>query len=180
MTTPLLLAREKGTNQYIGVFEHGNGGAWNSIYELPKYASSVDEAKKWFRSIKLNPKKWNLDGKYFHMLQVLPEDELNINCAGQDYVAGKNNYFLVDNGFQTSFGCAVNTAGIEIEGKAVVGNCVISCNIGTRSKPIQENVFFSIEPIATFHCSHRAGRSSEETLYLQQVDDKYELIEVVN
>ena len=178
MTTPLFLARQKNTGKYIGIFEHGNGGAWNDLFELTKYATSEDEAKKWFHSVKLNPKKWGLEGKKFHSLTVLPKDELNLHCAGQDYIAGKNDYFLIDNGFQTSFGCAVNTAGIEIEGKAVIGNCVISCNIGTRSKPIQENRFFSINPVAKFYCSHGAGRSSKEVLYLQKLDDKYELIEI--
>ncbi len=178
MTTPLFLARQKNTGKYIGIFEHGNGGAWNDLYELTKYATSEEVARKWFNSIKLNPGKWNLEGKKFHTLSVLPDDKLKLHCAGQDLISGKNGYYLVDNGFQASFGCMSDISGIEIDGKPVVGNCVISCNIGTRSKPIQENRFFSIDPIARFYCSHGAGRSSKEVLYLQKLDDKYELIEI--
>ena len=159
-TTPILLAKKKNTPQYIAVLQYGNGKAWNGVYELRHRAESEEEAYRWFTTLKISQsdKPTTLAD-----LTILPKPSYAPTLAGRDKVYAKDDHYIVINGGYTF---------IEHTG----GGYIITANYGTRSKVDERRRFIALHPICEFHNSREAGRGKKETLIIERLADKWEIL----
>jgi len=161
-TTPILLAKKKNAPQYVGVFQYGNGKAWNNIYELHHRAESEEEAYRWFANIRISqsdkPTK-------FAELTILPKPSYAPTLAGKDKAYAKDNYFIAINGGYTF-----------IEEDTEMGGYIITANHGTRSKANERRRFIALHPICEFHNSREAGRGKKEVLIVERLADEWEVL----
>jgi hypothetical protein len=163
MSIPFILAKKKQTNLYIGVYVVGKG-AWKDLIELKKRASNNKEAIEWFLRTVPN-KSWGKI-KYFKELSILPNPIFEPSLAGQDELQAKDNYYIIENGFELSFACNENGE----------KGCWVEYNEGTRNKPKYSKRFIKLNPRYSTSIQHRAGRGGWETLHLEKISDEFELV----
>jgi len=163
----VFLFKGEKENEYIALFEVGNGKAHNDNVILKKYAKTEKEALQWVEKIIPN-RKWAENISLIEVAKRLIATKYEAPyCAGRDQLYYLEDKFVLNNGFEIDFSCS---------NEKKEKGCVLSWNSGSRMKPFFEEEFVRINPKFSYGISHGAGRSSKETIYVQ--DFKYEVVAV--